>query len=233
MPRIVNEKEYAGRRNSILDAAQRLVYTTGYEGMSIQDILDDLKISKGAFYHYFDSKQDLLEALIERMMEEAEQAMLPIVQDSSLPALEKLQRFYNTSVRWKTDRKTLILAILRAWYKDDNAIVRQKATASAMSWFSPLFTEIIHQGIQEGVFANPFPEQVGDIALCLLLGLGDSIALLLLPEALAPDVVERLFVIQAAYNDALERVLGAPSGSIHLIEEGVIQEWVVPEAEIS
>ncbi len=54
MARIV--KEYSVRRNEILDAARQLVYTKGYEQMTIQDILDYLQISKGAFYHYFDSK---------------------------------------------------------------------------------------------------------------------------------------------------------------------------------
>ena len=70
MARIVKEQAYAEKRNEILDVAQRLVYTKGYEQMTIQDILDDLQISKGAFYHYFDSKQALLEALIERMLQE-------------------------------------------------------------------------------------------------------------------------------------------------------------------
>ena len=49
-------KEPSERRNDILDAARRLIYTKGYEQMTIQDILDELGISKGAFYHYFDSK---------------------------------------------------------------------------------------------------------------------------------------------------------------------------------
>jgi len=53
MPRVIKEEDYAARRNGILDAARQLVYTKGYEQMSIQDILDALKISKGAFYHYF------------------------------------------------------------------------------------------------------------------------------------------------------------------------------------
>ena len=55
MSRIVKEEEYTLRRNDILDTARRLVYTKGYEQMTIQDILDALQISKGAFYHYFDS----------------------------------------------------------------------------------------------------------------------------------------------------------------------------------
>ncbi len=61
MARIVKEEEYAGKRNAILDVAQRLIYTKGYEQMTIQGMLDDLQISKGAFYHYFDSKQAVLE----------------------------------------------------------------------------------------------------------------------------------------------------------------------------
>lgn len=47
MARIVKEKAYAVKRNEILEAAQRLVYTKGYEQMTIQDILDSLQISKG------------------------------------------------------------------------------------------------------------------------------------------------------------------------------------------
>src|SRR5712691_1713827 len=114
MARIV--KEHAVRRNEILDVAQRLVYTKGYEQMTIQDILDDLQISKGAFYHYFDSKQALLEALIERLLDEGVQLLLPIVDDPHLPALEKLQRLFDRLVRWKTAQKTFLLALMRVLY---------------------------------------------------------------------------------------------------------------------
>src|SRR5216683_6746756 len=146
MARIVKEEAYAVRRNEILDVAQKLVYTRGYEQMTIQDILDDLQISKGAFYHYFDSKPALLEALIERMREEAEQLLTPIAHDPHLSALEKLQRFYPTLARWKTARKTFFLALLRILYGDNNAIFRQKIRATAIKQATPLLTEIIHQG---------------------------------------------------------------------------------------
>src|SRR4030095_12051657 len=101
MARTVNEKEYALKRNQILDATQRLIYAKGYEQMAIQDILDELQISKGAFYHYFDSKPTLREALIERVGQEALQLLIPIVEDSQLGALEKLQCYIDTAMRWK------------------------------------------------------------------------------------------------------------------------------------
>ena len=68
MARIVKEEEYTARRNEILDTALQLLYSKGYEKMTIQDILDKLQISKGAFYHYFGSKAEVLEALVERIL---------------------------------------------------------------------------------------------------------------------------------------------------------------------
>src|SRR4030067_3008163 len=105
MARIVNEEAYAARRNEILEAAQRFVYSKGYEQLTIQDILDELQISKGAFYHYFDSKHAMLAAMIERMQDEVEQLLVPIVQDTRMPALEKLARFFVTAAQWKTSQR--------------------------------------------------------------------------------------------------------------------------------
>src|SRR5450759_3823918 len=145
MVRIV--KEPTLRRNEILDSAQRLVYTKGFDQMTIQDILDDLHISKGAFYHYFDSKPALLDALLDRMKQEAEGVVMPIFHDPGRNALEKLQDIFDTGARWKTSRKTYVLALLHGWYSDDNAIVRQKQMASLTQWMAPLLTEVIRQGL--------------------------------------------------------------------------------------
>ena len=115
MARIVNPSEHEMRRNEILDAAQQLLFTKGYEQMSIQDILTQLKISKGAFYHYFDSKQALLEALIERIADQVILYLKPIVEDEHLSAPEKLQRLFNAASRWKTDRKEVLLTMVNVW----------------------------------------------------------------------------------------------------------------------
>ena len=76
MPRVL--KEPLERRNDILDATQHLIISKGYERMTIQDVMDRLQISKGAFYHYFGSKQALLDALIERITAEVIKVSRPI-----------------------------------------------------------------------------------------------------------------------------------------------------------
>ncbi len=232
MARIVKEDEYAARRNEILDVAQRLVMVTkGYEQMSIQDILDELQISKGAFYHYFSSKGALLEALIERMIDEVEQLLIPIVQDPHLSALEKLHRYFDTAARWKTAQKTYLLALLRIWYTDDNAIVRLKVQATATKRITPMLTGIIRQGIQEGVLKTPFPEQVSEVVFSLFQSLGDTFSALLLACDQKKDALERAESTVATYMDALERVLGAPTDSLHLIDAEMLKEWFVSPDE--
>src|SRR6266700_3782012 len=181
MARIVKEEEYAGKRNAILDVAQRLIYTKGYEQMTIQDMLDDLQISKGAFYHYFDSKQALLSALIERMGDQIEQLVL--------------------------------------------AIVRQKLLAARVKYLTPWLSVIIRQGIQEGVFSTSYPEQVGEVLLSLTQDLGDILAGLLLSFEPESDNMLRAERTVAAYTDALERVLGVPTGSLCLVDAEILKEW--------
>src|SRR5262249_44634963 len=154
----------------------------------------------------------LLEALVERMGQEALQLLDPIVRDPHLGALEKLQRFFDTAVRWKTARKTFMLELLRVWYADHNAIVRQKMLATWSKRVLPLLTEIFHQGSREGVLNIAFPDQVGAVLLSIVQSVGDAFAELLLDHEPRGDELQRAERLIAAYNDALERVLGAPAG---------------------
>jgi AcrR family transcriptional regulator len=231
MARIVKEEEYTTRRNEILDAALRFIYSKGYEQMTIKDILDDLHISKGAFYHYFDSKDAVLEAVVTRLMDEVEPLLLATVQDQSLSALEKLHRYFDTAARWKSTKKDLMLALMRIWYADENAIVRHKMFNATLERITPLLTEIIRQGVREGVFNTAYPEYVGLVNVYLLQGLSDTFVNLLLSGEPDGSTLNKAEIIFEAYNDALERVLGAPKGCMKLIEIDTLKEWFVsPEA---
>jgi AcrR family transcriptional regulator len=227
MARVVKENEYAVKRNEILDVAQKLVYTTGFEQMSVQDILDELKISKGAFYHYFDSKLALLDGLVDRMMDEAEQVLQPIVDAGDLPALEKLQSYFAAGSRWKVARKSFMLDLLRVWYTDSNALVRQKQENAAMKRIAPMLAKIVRQGIAEGVFANSYPDQIGSMIWGLAEGIVDNVAELLLSEEPPADGLQRLEAIIGAYSEAMERILGAPAGSLPLADIAMMKEWLV------
>ncbi|MCK6581347.1 MAG: TetR/AcrR family transcriptional regulator [Anaerolineae bacterium] len=229
MARIVNQDEHNAKRNEILDVTQQLIDTIGYERMTIKDILDHLQISKGALYHYFDSKPAILEALTQRMVIEFEQALLPITQDPDLPALEKLQRIFLTVIRSKAAQRTFVAALLRVWYTDDNAIVRQKIDEALMTRLVPLLALTIRQGIQEGVFTSAYPDHISEVIWSLLRGLQETPARLLLaytPEHDEQQYVEGVISVHTAYMDTLERILGIPTGSLYRADIDTVKGWI-------
>ncbi len=231
MARTVKQEEYTARRNEILNVAQRLVYTVGYDQLAIQDILDELHISKGAFYHYFSSKQALLEALIEYLYEQVEPLLIPIVEDPDLPALDKLHCFFDVAARWKTAHKTQMLSLMRVWYADENAIVRHKAMVMMIKKAGPLLAGVVAQGVREGVLTARFPERASEIVFNLSQSIGDDLIELLWhceQTGLWREDLERAADLIAAYTDAIERVLGAPEGSLNLLSKEILQEWFAP-----
>jgi len=85
-------KEYDERLQEILSTARELFFTKGYATTSINDIISAIGIAKGTFYHYFDSKDDLLIAVTEQITDEALVGVREIVADPKLNALEKLRK---------------------------------------------------------------------------------------------------------------------------------------------
>jgi TetR/AcrR family transcriptional regulator, transcriptional repressor for nem operon len=231
MARILKEAAYNAKRNAILDYAFSLVYSKGYAQMTIQDILDGLHISRGALYHYFDSKQALLQALVERVGAQATQVFLPTVQDPQLSAIEKFRRYFEASTQWKSTQKELILSLLATWYSEENTFIRQKMAAQSLKGTPRLLEPIIRQGIQEKVFTTRFPEQAALIITGVALNLTDSIiALLLSPkpdQAAVQEIETRLDAYFEAYFDTIERILGAPAGSLKVLDVEVFREWLV------
>ena len=214
------------RRTEILDTAEHLIVTKGYEQMTIQDVLDRLRLSKGAFYHYFDSKFAVLEAVLLRRQEELRQRLLAIVEESGLPTLSKLGRFFDTLSVWKTAQKALLLPLLTVLYRDDNAVVRYKLRARALTHTTPLLTTIVRQGVTERTIRVAHPEQAGEVILTLVLDLGDACAGVLLTSG--PDLYARLEQLVAAYTEAIGRVLGLPDGSLQIIDALTLAEWATP-----
>jgi AcrR family transcriptional regulator len=239
MARIVKEEEFSAKRNQIMDVAQRLIYTKGYEQMSIQDILDTLNMSKGAFYHYFASKPDLIEAVTDRMIAESMQFLNAIAYAPDLSGIEKLHNYFDTVERWKTARKSFLLALLRVWYNDNNLVLRHKLTTRSVQLIAPLITLMIRQGVSEGSFNTPYPDQVAEVVMSLIISMGDTMTSLILGSEKVTDQTEQDRVVQqiedliAMYSDALERVLGSAPGSLKIVDIELLRGWMFSADEAS
>ena len=225
MARTLNPAAHALRRDEFVDAAQRLIQERGYEQMSIQDVLNDLDASKGAFYHYFDSKEALLSAVIERMTDGAMAVLTPMVGDPGLTAAVKLQRVFSGIAQFKNDRKELLLAIIQVWISDDNAIVREKFRRSTVKRLTPLLATIVEQGLAEGAFSATPSEPVARVLVSLMLGANEGAVDLFVArqaDAVTFEVIQRSL---AAYAAAFERILGARVGSFPIIDKATLHLW--------
>ncbi len=228
MPRI--RKEAAVRRNEILDAAQRLVYARGHESMTIQDILDELAISKGGFFHHFESKQALLDGLLERMLDQAVQALRPMVQDPALTALQKFRRYFAAVSQLKAPQKSVPLGLMQAWDSEGKAVVRQRQRGMYLERITPLIAAMLRQGMAEGVFTTSHPEQICEILITLGTSMKAGCNKVLRADPPLPDALPRLKRLVGAYTEAIERVLGAPAGSLTLIDSRTLKEWTASAA---
>jgi AcrR family transcriptional regulator len=218
MARHVKPDEYAARRREILDAALQLMHDKGYEQMTIQDVLTQLQMSKGALYHYFDSKKALLDGIVESMGESGSAALGAVVENPDLGAIEKLHAYFQMSTAWKSEHATEVTTTMRLWRHENNALLRQKISQESMRSTTPSLEAIIRQGRQEGVFDTEHPREAAIIIAGMGLHLADAII-----DAIDKDGAEPLDTsgsraqsVIAAYTDAFERILGAPSGSLVL-----------------
>ena len=225
MARTLNHAVYTVKREAFVDAGMSLMQAKGYEQMSIQDVLDAVEASRGAFYHYFDSKQALLEAMVERIADQALGALAPVVDDPRLPAIPKLERFFGGIAQYKTDRKALMLELIKVWKSDDNAVVREKVRHTMVDRVAPIMARIIEQGIAEEVFSVESPAETATILMRLLTGFQDDATDLFLARQARRISYEDAERTLMTFTRAFERILGARPGSIQVVDRKTLREW--------
>lgn len=218
-------KAYDERKEEIISVSSEFFYEKGYYQTSVSAIIDKIGISKGTFYYYFKSKEELLDSLVEKKTQEAFEIIEKVTSDPNLGALERLNKVYEVSRSWQSTNLELIRTILRVMYREENILLKQKMQERSVAVLTPLFESIITQGIEEGVFQTKYPKEVGELILRIGNNLGESTSLLFLeldqnPENL--DEIEKRIIV---YEDAVERILGAPKGSIQILDKEFLRQF--------
>ena len=225
MARTLNATVYAVRRDAFVDVAQRLIQAKGYQQMSIQDVLDELDASRGAFYHYFGSKADLLEAVVERLSDAAMAALMPIVDDPDLTATAKLDGFFTGLGRWKGERTDLLRGFVDTWLADDNAIVREKFRQGIVERLTPVLARIVAQGRDEGWPVTGDPQHVARVLISIIQGANDTATELYIARQAGTVPYTVVEPRLAVYWQAMERVLGLSAGTFTQIDRAILDAW--------
>lgn len=225
MARTLNADARTLRRDAILDVAERLIRTRGYEGISVQDVQDELGVSRGAIYHYFASKADLVEAVVERIAGGIEVVLTGIADDPTLSAPAKLQRVFEAAGAWKAQRRDLLVALLQTWFSNDNARVRDRLLTISGRRLGPVIARIVRQGCADGTFTATYPDEAARILVALLNGSGDGIGRMLLDSEAGAVVFEDIERLVHAHDEAIERILGLAPGSFQMIDPPSLRFW--------
>lgn len=149
--------------NLILDVAFRLFMEKGYERTSIQDIIDHLGgLSKGAIYHHFKSKEDILMAVTDRMTEESNKMLVDIRDSKGLSGQEKLKKLCKESIlRPEQDDIFTAAPNLKDNPKLVFTVIRESVDLVAPQYVLP----IIQEGIEDGSIHTDYPEELAELLM--------------------------------------------------------------------
>ncbi len=219
-------KAPAVRRAELLDCAQRLFLTKGYEKTTINDVIAAAGLSKGAFYHHFTAKEDLLEAIAQGFSREAMSSIAVVQEDASLNALQRLNMLLAMSREWKIEHLPQLRAMFTVLLRPENAVLYHRIVAAVFAVMGPTIASIIEQGVDEGIFDVVDPMTAAEA----LLGLGEgrrSIVVRAMAAAEAGDVDGATEVIMRrvrAEEQIIDRILGLAPGGVDLAgSAGVIR----------
>ena len=135
----------------------------GYEHTSIQDIINQLGgLSKGAIYHHFKSKEDILIAVTDRMTDASNQMLAAIRDRKDLSGKEKLKTIFKESICRPVQND--IFTVAPGFWNNPRllfSLLQDTIQNTAPDYILP----IIRQGIADGSIQTDYPEQLSELIL--------------------------------------------------------------------
>ena len=197
--RVVKEDEE--RKNEILDAAEKLFGAKGFDHTSTNDILNEIGIARGTLYYHFKSKEDILDAMIERITRQLIAKATDIVQKKEIPVLQRL----TMTIMTLNVNNELGLEVMQQVHKPQNALMHQKMQETLLSGVNPLITGLIEEGIQQDIFRTDYPAEAVEMTMLYSSTAFDSMTVYTEEE-------RQRKIVAFIYN--LEQLLGMEHGSM-------------------
>ncbi len=230
MARVI--KSPAVRAAELLDCAHRLFFANGYDNTTINDIIREAGVSKGAFYHYFTSKESLLAALAVRLARDSIAQLLPSLDDPELDAVGRLNALMAGSRRLNVASAPTFHKTFDILFRPENIVLFHRIDLTVREITAPLIAAILESGSDEGIFDVPDPQAFADMLLQLRLTFRDVMhdALRRAEQGNVDEAAILLDERLRLYGLAVDRLLKLPDGTIEMAEEGFARAFVVAAA---
>jgi hypothetical protein len=196
------------KKEQILDMSFSLFLEKGYDNTSISDILSKLDIARGTLYYHFESKEAIMDAIIERTAKKIVEEAKGIVLQKGLSVHEKIFLLFYESNMNRLSGGELMIDYLN---QPQNALFHEKSNRAFIQKIAPILGDIISEGVKEGIFDNAFPYESAELILAMIMGFMD----VPYENTDANDPERRMESL--LYN--MERMLGAKDGSFAKLKE--------------
>lgn len=198
---MTHEKRGDARKKEILDTAEQLFASNGFDNTSTNDIINAIGIARGTLYHHFTSKEDILDSVIDRINDTLMRDAKKIAEDKQIPLLDRLtDSICALNVDSRIGEEVLIQV-----HKPQNALLHQKMQEKLLSGIVPIIAALIEEGNSEGIFHSPYPKEAAEMLMIYSNIAFDEVAVM------NPEV--RMQKIQAFICHA-ERIMGTEEGTL-------------------
>jgi AcrR family transcriptional regulator len=207
MARIVKKPDI--RREEIVKAAGELFQEKVYDKATMQELMKKLNIAKGTIYHYFSSKEDLLEAVVEGLIDEELKKKEKLLFDCRRGNLDALQtiRLLATADQMAKENEQ----ILEILHQPGNIIMHARQLGRYLTKLAPIYAAVIAEGCEQGIVKTDHPLECAEFLLAGIQFLTDV--------GFYPWSNEEIARRMAAFPSLLEDLLSAPAGSFDFLVE--------------
>lgn len=208
--RIVKDPEE--RKAEILDTAEMLFCTKGYSKTTINDILNEIGIAKGTFYYYFKSKEEVMDAIITRIIDNDIKMAKKIALNPEIPVLEKLFQILMSQRPSVGNNKE---KVIEQFHLPNNAEMHQKTIVKTILNFTPILADVVEQGVREGVFNTKYPKETMEFLIASSECIFD--------ESMFNWNKDEMLQKTEAFIYIMETTLGADKGSFDFVHDMIIK----------
>jgi len=199
-------------REALLAAAWELMLEHGSAGMSVEAMVARARLSKGTFFHFFPTKQVLLDALSARIADESWKSVSDVLERTDLDPLVRLDLLLQASRAWRGDRSRAIGAMWHELVREENAGLMGKARARGIDLMTGAVTRLLVEANERGRTSIEDVEVVSRLVVEWTYAVAEG-NLRLLADGRDAGAVDLAVRRANATMAALERVLAIEQGT--------------------
>lgn len=199
------------RKNEILEAAMNLFFEKGFQKTAVSDIVKKLGIAQGTFYYYFKSKEEVLDEIIHLYVEMIIKSAIPIVEDKSLNAIDKMKKILMIEFNVNNENETIVFNL----HSMENLDIHQKIFSAMVKTYAPILVKVIEQGNKERLLNTKYPLESVEV---LFVGFHFMFEI-----GIMSDNVEEFSMKFRSAGEIVENTLSAKKGSFGFLP-GLLEE---------